>query len=94
MSESIILEKNEHYYNADKVKLDKITFHYIKDQATTLNAFQSGEINGFREIPMADLSKLKAESDDLYTLPQYATTYYLINTAKKPKRRTHIQNKG
>ena len=33
---------------------------------------------------MADLSKLKAESDDLYTLPQYATTYYLINTAKKP----------
>lgn len=84
MGESVILEKNEHYYNADKVKLDKITFRYIKDQATALNAFQSGEIDGFREIPMADLSKLKAESDDLYTLPQYATTYYLINTAKKP----------
>lgn len=84
MGESVVLEKNPNYYNADAVSLNKITFRYIKDQATALSAFQSGEIDGFREVPSADLAKLKAESDDLYTLPQYATTYYLINTAKEP----------
>lgn len=84
MGESVVLEKNPNYYNADAVSLEKITFRYIKDQATALSAFQSGEIDGFREVPSADLANLKAESDDLYTLPQYATTYYLINNAKAP----------
>ncbi len=64
--------------------LEKITFRYIMDQATALSAFQSGEIDGFREVPSADLAKLKAESDDLYSIAQYATTYYLINNAKAP----------
>ncbi len=84
MGESVVLEKNEHYYNADAVTLEKITFRYIMDQATALSAFQSGEIDGFREVPSADLAKLKAESDDLYSIAQYATTYYLINNAKAP----------
>lgn len=84
MGESVVLEKNPNYYNADAVSLEKITFRYIKDQATALSAFQSGEIDGFREVPSADLANLKAESDDLYTLPQYATTYYLINNSKAP----------
>lgn len=84
MGESVVLEKNPNYYNADAVSLEKITFRYIKDQATALSAFQSGEIDGFREVPSADLANLKAESDDLYTLPPYATTYYLINNAKAP----------
>lgn len=84
MGESVVLEKNPNYYNADAVSLEKITFRYIKDQATALSAFQSGEIDGFREVPSADLANLKAESEDLYTLPQYATTYYLINNSKAP----------
>ncbi|MDO4720038.1 MAG: peptide ABC transporter substrate-binding protein [Peptostreptococcaceae bacterium] len=91
MGESVVLEKNPNYYNADTVSLEKITFRYIKDQATALNAFQSGEIDGFREIPSADLAKLKAESDDLYTIAQYATTYYLINTAKPPYDDTRVR---
>ncbi len=84
LGESMVVVKNPNYYDADKVKLEKITYRYIKDQATALSAFESGEIDGFREVPSADLLRLKSESDDLYTLPTYATTYYLINNKKAP----------
>ncbi len=84
LGESMVVVKNPNYYDADKVNLEKITYRYIKDQATALSAFESGEIDGFREVPSADLLRLKSESDDLYTLPTYATTYYLINNKKAP----------
>lgn len=84
MGESVTLGKNENYYNADQVKLEEITFRYIKDDATALAAFQKGEIDCARNVPAADVPKLKAETDELYTLPQYATTYYLINNSVKP----------
>lgn len=84
MGESVVLAKNDHYYNADQVKLDEITFRYISDQATALSAFESNQIDGFRDVPLADLARLKAESDDLYTVPMYGTTYYLINCGKAP----------
>lgn len=84
MGESVVLVKNENYWDANAVKLDKITFRYIKDQATALTAFESDQIDGFREIPVADFSRLRADGTDLYTLPTYATTFYLINNQKSP----------
>lgn len=84
MGESVVLVKNEHYWNAKEVKLEQLTFRYIKEQSTALTAFDGGEIDGFREIPMADFARLKAESKDLYTKTSYATTYYLINNKKAP----------
>ncbi|NLN51707.1 MAG: peptide ABC transporter substrate-binding protein [Clostridiaceae bacterium] len=84
MGESVTLAKNEHYYNADQVKIEEITFRYIKDDATALSAFQKGEIDCARNVPAADVPKLKAETNDLYTIPQYATTFYLINNSVAP----------
>ena len=34
MGESIVLVPNPYYYDADKVKLQKITFRYITDPST------------------------------------------------------------
>jgi oligopeptide transport system substrate-binding protein len=84
LGESVVMEKNEYYWQADAVKLDKINFRYIKEQATALTAFQAGEIDGFREVPLDDVPQLKAESDEFYVLPTFATTYYLINNEKAP----------
>ncbi|HHU13166.1 MAG TPA: peptide ABC transporter substrate-binding protein [Clostridiaceae bacterium] len=84
LGESVVMEKNEHYYDAENVKLQKIVFRYIKEQATALTAFEAGEIDGFREVPLADVPRLKAESDDFYSLPAYGTTYYLLNNGKAP----------
>ena len=75
--------KNEHYWDADNVKL-KIVFRYITDQATALTAFQSDQIDGFRNVPNAEIMKLKAESDDIFTFPMFAHTFYVINCEKEP----------
>lgn len=77
--ESIVLVKNENYWNADDVQLEEITFRYILEQSTALSAFESGEIDGTREIPPADLPNLKADSDALQIVPSFGTTYYEIN---------------
>lgn len=84
LGESVVMEKNEHYYGAENVNLQRVVFRYIKEQATALTAFEAGEIDGFREVPLADVPRLKAESDDFYSLPSYGTTYYLLNNGKAP----------
>lgn len=38
-----VLEKNENYYNADSVKLEKITVNVVKDSNSAVNAFEAGE---------------------------------------------------
>ena len=84
LGESVTLEKNEYYWDAENVKLDKIVFRYIKDQATALTAFESGEVDGIRSVPLADIPRLKQESDDYYIIPSFSETYYLININKEP----------
>lgn len=38
-----VLEKNEQYYDADKVTLAKITVNVVKDSNSAVNAFEAGE---------------------------------------------------
>ena len=83
-SERVVLEKNEHYWNADAVTLDKITFRYILDTSTALTAYESGEIDGDRTIPSSDLARLKAENAGVQVAESYGTVYYDINCAKEP----------
>jgi oligopeptide transport system substrate-binding protein len=82
--ERVVLEKNEHYWNADAVTLDKITFRYILDTSTALTAYESGEIDGDRTIPSSDLARLKAENAGVQVAESYGTVYYDINCAKEP----------
>ncbi len=51
MGESIVLEKNENYWDAANVTLEKLTYRYILDVATALTAYESGEVDGVRSIP-------------------------------------------
>lgn len=39
------MEKNDNYREADKVKLEKITFNVTKDSQAAVNAFESGEVD-------------------------------------------------
>ena len=77
--ESVVLTKNPNYWNAANVSLEKLTFRYILDASTALSAFESGEVDGIRNVPPADLPRLKTESEALQIVPSFATTYYLYN---------------
>lgn len=79
-----VLVKNEHYYDADRVKLQEINMRLIPENTTALTAFESGEIDGFYEVPSDDIPRLKMESDEMHSVAQFGTTYFLFNTGKAP----------
>jgi oligopeptide transport system substrate-binding protein len=78
------LVKNENYWNAANVKLEKLNFRFIPDPSTALVALDKGDIDGQWEVPSADLPNLKANSDALQIIPSYGTTYYEVNCSKAP----------
>lgn len=84
MGESVVMEKNPHYYGADRVKLEKITFRYISDLGTSLMAYENGELHGMNTIPSSDYARLKAEDAGVVVSPSYGTVFYDINNAKEP----------
>lgn len=44
-SSSWTLEKNEEYWDADSVKMDKLTFEVVKDPETAVNLYESGVVD-------------------------------------------------
>ncbi|MDR3165919.1 MAG: peptide ABC transporter substrate-binding protein [Synergistaceae bacterium] len=83
-NESYEFVRNEHYWNAKNVKLDRLTFIYILDTSTALTAFRAREIDGFWEAPASDLPTLRAESDELITVKAFGTTFHLMNNSVPP----------
>ncbi len=84
MGESYTLEKNENYWNADSVTLEKLTYRYILDLATALTAYENDEVDGVRTIQSSDLARLLAENVGVQTAGSYGTVYYNINCAAEP----------
>lgn len=84
MGESIVLVKNENYWDAENVTLDKVTFRYIMDTSTALTAYESGEVDGARSIPSSDYARLRAQNAGVQVSTSYGTVFYDINCAKEP----------
>lgn len=53
--ESVVMERNPEYYDADKVSLDKLTFRLIPDLATALAAMESGQVDGIEAVPAPEI---------------------------------------
>ena len=84
LGEGYVLVKNENYWDADNVTLEKLTFRFILDSATALTAYESGDVDGIRSIPSADFARLVASNAGVQTVPNYGTVYYNINCSKAP----------
>lgn len=77
-SDRIILEKNENYWNAADVKLEKIEALMITDQSTSLTAFEAGELQIIDEIPNQEIPRLLAEDSQFQIMPYVGTYYYIF----------------
>ena len=84
LGEGYVLVKNENYWDADNVTLEKLNFRFILDSATALTAYESGDVDGIRSIPSADFARLVASNAGVQTVPNYGTVYYNINCSKAP----------
>ncbi|MBF4695323.1 peptide ABC transporter substrate-binding protein [Fusibacter ferrireducens] len=82
--DKIVLVKNPNYWQADKVKLDRIEGLMIVDSSTALTAYQSGSIDVLQTPPTEEIPRLIAEDPTFYIYPQDGTYYVVFNTGKAP----------
>jgi oligopeptide transport system substrate-binding protein len=81
----IIVVRNPQYWDAARVKLDRITFYPLEDYTTMMNLYKAGDVDGvFNHVPPAawvdDLRNYK----DYMDKPEIAIEYYMYNTTRPP----------
>lgn len=75
--------KNENYWDAKTVKLEKLVFNLVDSQQTALTLFETGQLDMGMNPPPQELDRLKQENKLVIT-PQLSTYFYRFNTTKKP----------
>lgn len=82
--ETLVVTKNEKYWDADNVQLDKIVYDPSDDNTTRLNMYLAGEgdwLNGGLPPDQLDAMKLR---DDYQSVPALATYFYEFNHTEAP----------
>lgn len=77
------LEKNANYWNADQVKLDKITYRFFDDEQAMENAYKTGEVDVATGLSSTVMEEYK-EAKDLLVTDNIATRYIYPNLNVKP----------
>lgn len=81
--EEAVYVKNEKYWDAENVTLDKITFLVMPDQTAQLNAFKAGELDIATSVP-TETAINSQYADNFYKSEKYTSSYFaLINTGAK-----------
>ena len=77
---SIVLAKNDKYWDADSVKLSRITLSIMPDENTVYNAFQSGELDYASTESTEWLNTFKADNTVYVPLVSASLTYAFYNS--------------
>ena len=80
----ITLEKNDYYWQADQVKLDRLQVYMIVDLSTSLTAYESGDLDIIDNVPVQEIPRLLAEDPTFSILPMLGTYYYIFNVTRPP----------
>lgn len=78
----MVFAKNEQYWDADTVKLDKVHFAMVNDENTQYQMFQSGELDTASIPP--ELSDEFIEGDNVYIGDYGGLEFYRFNVTKEP----------
>lgn len=78
-----VLKKNEKYWNADTIKLDKITYRFFANQQSMANAYETGEVDAAPGL-LSAVMDLYEGKDDLVITDTIATRYIYPNLNAEP----------
>jgi oligopeptide transport system substrate-binding protein len=83
----IVVVKNPHYWDQDRVRPDFIHFSMVDNEMTTLQMFEKGELDMVGEplspLPTDAIASLKKKAK-VYTAPIAGTTIITFNVEKMP----------
>jgi len=77
----ITFSKNPNYWNADAVKLDKLTFALIEDANAAYSAYQTGEVSFIKDVPTEEIPSLQ-DNEEFHVDPIIGTYYLNLNCNK------------
>jgi oligopeptide transport system substrate-binding protein len=81
----ITVAKNAQYWDAAKVRLNKIVFFPIEDTISEERDFRAGQLHVTYEMPINKIEPYKKDRPDELRIEDQLASYYLyINTTKKP----------
>ncbi|MDD7909239.1 peptide ABC transporter substrate-binding protein [Pseudovibrio exalbescens] len=79
-NDSITVVKNEHFHDADNVKVDKVKFYPTEDRGAALRRFQAGELHTNNDVPLEQIDFIKETfGDQFHVAPYLGTYYYAVN---------------
>lgn len=78
----ITFSKNPNYWNADAVKLDKLTFALIEDPNASYSAYQTGEVSLIKDVPTEEIPSLQG-NEEFHVEPIIGTYYLNLNCNKE-----------
>ena len=78
-----VLEKNENYWDKERIHLDRITYRFFDDTQSMANAYQAGEVDVATSLP-STVMELYDGQDDLLVTDLIATRYIYFNLNVEP----------
>ena len=73
----LVMEKNEYFYNADKVVSDKLIFAFNEDDSSMLANYKNGSYLFIDSVPNDEIETLKKEYDKEFFVTGQLGTYYV-----------------
>lgn len=84
IKDKAVLEKNDNYYDKDKVKLSKLTMKFVAEETSAWASYKSGQFDVVDTVPKSDIQgALKDGSAKKF--PNVATYFLSINVSDKAK---------
>lgn len=84
-NDNLVVEKNAEYWDAANVKLDKVIFYPIDDQAASVRRFEAKEMDLVYNFSADQIDRLKKSyGEEVHVSPTLATYYYAFDTRQEP----------
>ncbi|MBP1852447.1 oligopeptide transport system substrate-binding protein [Rhizobium halophytocola] len=84
-NDSLTTVKNDNYWDAANVKLDKVIFYPIEDDAAAIRRFEAGELDTVYNFSAEQLKRLREKyKDQVHVSPSLSTYYYTFDMTNPP----------
>ncbi len=84
-NEILQVSRNIHYWNADHVKLDGISFYPIDNLQTEERSFRSGRLHMTQDIPLDKVAVYRKKQPEVLQIHPYCGVYfYRLNVTRPP----------
>ena len=82
----LVVVKNPHYWDAGRVRLDRIVFYPLDDQTTMMNLYKAGDVDATynHTVPASWLKAGVRNARDYMDAPENGSIYWQINTTAPP----------